>query len=106
MNIRIMFSEKVVSYILGKNRIESSYVIKTINEIINIYKLWRYMYQNIQKDICIEIDDIIKEWSYLRMNVFKREEGIVVNKDNLLKVTQKIKSIEKYVQIKLSKIIK
>lgn len=101
MNVRILFGEKVIDYILGINNLESDYALKKINEIINIFKLWRYMYWNIQKEVCTSIDCVIKEWSYLRMNIFKKQEGIEVNKNNLSEVMKKIRSTEKYVQIEL-----
>ena len=59
------------------------------------------MYWNIQKEVCTSIDCVIKEWSYLRMNIFKKQEGIEVNKNNLSEVMKKIRSTEKYVQIEL-----
>ncbi len=106
MNVRILFGEKVIDYILGINDLESDYAVKIINEIINIFKLWRYMYRNIQKEVCTGIDCVIKEWSYLRMNIFKKQEGIEVNKNNLSEVMKKIRSTEKYVQTELYETLK
>ena len=101
MNIRILFGKKVIDYILGANDLEGEYAIKIINEIISIYKLWRYMYKDIQKKVCTGIDCAIREWSYLRMNIFKKQEGIEVSKHILDEVMVKIRLAEEYVQTEL-----
>lgn len=105
ISILLSFLNLLISSFTEKRVVNHEGVIQVINEIINQYKIRKFLYHAIWGELVEECDDVIREWSSLRKAVFRDVEGIQNNKDNLSTIHTNIKNIsaklEETLEVKL-----
>lgn len=107
-NSRNLFSyiKKLKDFLLDNMEMDVNEVINTINETINTYKIRKYLYDELWPGAVLPIDDLLLEWTYLRMALFRKSENICNDKYSLCKVFDKVVYAEKVLQDNLVSIAK
>lgn len=97
-NVILAFAHRLIKTLAYAEIMDEGMVIRAINDIVSTHKMRLFLYRELWTDACELIEEAVREWSYLRMAVFRHIEGIHEEWDSLNTVYKKLVRAEKALQ--------